>query len=1025
MSRLLIAVIVLTVRFATAEAADAPWLCYAVAQAPHGPSTLCWPAGSGDEAAPAGAPLVGWRAAGRRAAPRTVEVVNRLGSTRVRVKGGGRFLLAPSAGGSPALACRAARARDGTRTGPRLVLRDAHGEHIVALRRPERLCEPADASLPQLLCYRATSRGGTRSDALAVSTRRGTQRVRVGGLRALCVPTLRPGTSRPPDLPADAADPTPPPEPPSTPAPPAPPVTPPSTLAPPAAPVVPPSDPGSPTGPPDGPGDGAGSPGVTLRLAPSTLTVVAGDRPQFTATAFLDAGGSEDWTARVLWRSSDETVAVVGGSPDSPGGAFVEAAGPGTAVISAIDPATGATSDPGGSATLTVLWPLEKLTMAPHAVARRLGSSESFTVTGHFTGGFTRNLTQRVVYASSAPAVVSAPNAPGNRSRVNALAPGVATISATDPLSGISTTVSSNDATVRVAGALFAIAIITRGDGGYPVALRPGESRNFTAVGHYLDGTVKNLTQSCEWTSGDPAIAAYAGGSTFSAVSAGRAFIECRDAATGIFATSELDVVGTLARIEVSGDWPPLRPGKPRSLTAIGVYEPFADLCCSGRRNVTQEVLWESRDPGVAIATNEEGNRSRIVAVGGGAARIFATDPTTGVTSPDLVLPSFGQLTGLELDQCTFQNLLPVGAEVSPCKVRGVFEGGGFDLRRFAPDEWAYESSDPSVAEVLPDGQHIRTGAAGFFTLTVRHLPTRIVSNAVSFTVQGDLVRILLDPPSARRAIGEVESLTAQGEYAPGLTYLLTQQLQYASSDESVVVATNQPGNRSLLRTVGAGTATVTATDPATGISASMTVEVLPGTIERVTIEPPTTLIVAGLSRELTATGHYPDGRTINVTQQVTWTSLDPAVAEAPNSPGGRSEVRGLAPGTARIVATHPSGASSHDTADDATITVVPITGVSLTPETRTGRAGTSVRYTLVGILPDGSTVNLTQRATYWTDDPSVALALNDQGDRSALRLLAPGTTTVAASAWGGTLIDFVLGTRTDTATLSVTDAIP
>ena len=56
-------------------------------------------------------------------------------------------------------------------------------------------------------------------------------------------------------------------------------------------------------------------------------------------------------------------MAIVGGSPDSPGGAFVKAAGPGTAVISAVDPATGATSDAEGSATLTVLWPLEKLTM--------------------------------------------------------------------------------------------------------------------------------------------------------------------------------------------------------------------------------------------------------------------------------------------------------------------------------------------------------------------------------------------------------------------------------------------------------------------------------------------------------------------------------------------------------------------------------------------------------------------------------------------------------------------------------------
>src|SRR4029453_19463870 len=91
------------------------------------------------------------------------------------------------------------------------------------------------------------------------------------------------------------------------------------------------SGPVGPTSPPEDPG----SPGVVLRVSPHTLNVIAGDRAQFTATAYLETGGNEDWTARVLWRSSDETVAVVGGSPGPPRGACVRAAGPGTARLSA------------------------------------------------------------------------------------------------------------------------------------------------------------------------------------------------------------------------------------------------------------------------------------------------------------------------------------------------------------------------------------------------------------------------------------------------------------------------------------------------------------------------------------------------------------------------------------------------------------------------------------------------------------------------------------------------------------------
>jgi hypothetical protein len=41
---------------------------------------------------------------------------------------------------------------------------------------------------------------------------------------------------------------------------------------------------------------------------------------------------------------------------------------------------------------------------------------------------------------------------------------------------------------------------------------------------------------------------------------------------------------------------------------------------------------------------------------------------------------------------------------------------------------------------------------------------------------------------------------------------------------------------------------------------------------------------------------------------------------------------------------------------------------------------------------------------------------------RRSGRLLAPGTVTLTASAWGGSLIDLFLGARTDTAVLTITE---
>ena len=151
-------------------------------------------------------------------------------------------------------------------------------------------------------------------------------------------------------------------------------------------------------------------------------------------------------------------------------------------------------------------------------------------------------------------------------------------------------------------------------------------------------------------------------------------------------------------------------------------------------------------------------------------------------------------------------------------------------------------------------------------------------------------------------------------------------------------------------------------------------------------------------------------GRTLNVTQQVTWTSFQPAVATATNEPRHRSRLVPRAPGTATIVATHPTGVSSHDTGDDATIEVRALAGLRLGPARAVGHVGDVLRFTLTADLGDGAELNLTQQegASYWVTDGSVAGAFLDDGDRSAVHLFAPGTTTVSA-AWS----DYLTPART------------
>src|SRR6185295_18967274 len=106
-------------------------------------------------------------------------------------------------------------------------------------------------------------------------------------------------------------------------------------------------------------------------------------------------------------------------------------------------------ADSGGNAVVTVLGALESITLSPLEKSRPAGQPQNYVATGHYAGGVTQNLTQEVTYASSNPSVATAPNILGNKGRIETVAPGTTTISASHP-SGITTTRGGNDATLTV-----------------------------------------------------------------------------------------------------------------------------------------------------------------------------------------------------------------------------------------------------------------------------------------------------------------------------------------------------------------------------------------------------------------------------------------------------------------------------------------------------------------------------------------------------------------------------------------------
>ena len=264
------------------------------------------------------------------------------------------------------------------------------------------------------------------------------------------------------------------------------------------------------------------------------------------------------------------------------------------------------------------------------------------------------------------------------------------------------------------------------------------------------------------------------------------------------------------------------------------------------------------------------------------------------------------------------------------------------------------------------------------------------------------LVSIKLSSAAVTLKVGDLKTYTCNGTLSDGSPKNMTQAVIYVSSNPSVVEAPNTPGNKSQIHALAVGTATITATDPVTGLTTTdsngdsvVTVVVAPtptpthtGPTTTPTRTPTPTVtatpqlvsiklssaavtLKVGDLETYTCNGTLSDGSPKNMTQAVTYVSSNPSVVEAPNAAGNKSQVRALAVGTATITATDSStGLTTTDSNGDSVITVVVAptptpthTGATTTP-TRTPTPTVTATPQLVSITLSSAAVNASRWAT-------------------------------------------------------------
>ncbi|MGO9124569.1 MAG: Ig-like domain-containing protein [Terriglobales bacterium] len=158
-----------------------------------------------------------------------------------------------------------------------------------------------------------------------------------------------------------------------------------------------------------------------------------------------------------------------------------------------------------------------------------------------------------------------------------------------------------------------------------------------------------------------------------------------------------------------------------------------------------------------------------------------------------------------------------------------------------------------------------------------------------------------------------------------------------------------------------------------------------------ISVTPANPSLPAGEQQQLTATGRWVNGQTLNITNFVTWSSSAPAIAQV-NSTG---LLQAIAAGTTTITASYGS------VSGPAAVTVASpvLSSIAVTPANPSVPVGAYQQFTAILTYSNGSTRDATSEVT-WSSSASAVAGINSSGLATAS---SQGSSTITAS-WGSVM---------------------
>lgn len=457
-------------------------------------------------------------------------------------------------------------------------------------------------------------------------------------------------------------------------------------------------------------------------------------------------------------------------------------------------------------------------------------------------------------------------------------------------------------------------------------------------------------------------------------------------------------VVPPPKEVQVTPPNPVIAATTPVALTSMGIYDDDT------HKDITGSVQYSSSDPTVATVDAA----GVVTGVGPGSAEITATSetPSPAPTGFNLfaIAPAPVKKTAKSKVTVTGATLVsisvtPLNKAITPGTTMEYKAMGLFSNNRVQDlTEWVtWTSSAPAIAAFTTTAGLVKGVSLGTATLTATHVASG-KSGSTTVTVKAPtLARIQVTPGNRKTPMEGTLQYTAMGIYSDSTTQLLTNLVTWSSSNAAVATVSNAAGTVGLVTMVGPGTATITATDTASGKSGKTTLTVLSAAIVAIDISPANPAVPLGLTQELLAVETYSNGM-VHTTEnwEMTWTSSNPAVAVVSNAPGSEGLVTTLAVGTTTITAIDPEFKLSKSITFNVTNAV--ITAIQVTPASLQVPKKHTQQFQALGIFTDKTTRDVTTLMTWGTSDTATAVISNAPGSEGQMTSFGPGHITVTAT---------------------------